>query len=117
MSAAPTERIPEFSSGEVKIAPPTFLEKWGVIFVAVAGLWILCIGSWLLFAYLHHAPSLPNTSGMSAEQVKQAIATHRDLSSEWLNEFTPVFDLLVTKTTLPLITLLLGYLFGKTKNQ
>ena len=113
----PTEKIPEFSGDAVRIAPPTFLERWGVYFVAVIVLWILAIGSWLLYAYLRHAPALPAATGLSPEQLKQAIAAHRELSSEWLAEFTPVFDLLVTKTMLPIVTLLLGYLFGKTKNQ
>jgi hypothetical protein len=113
----PTERIPEFSDDAVRIAPPTFLERWGIYLVAVIVLWILVVGSWLLYAYLRHAPALPATSGMSPDQVKQAIATHRDLSSEWLEEFTPVFDVLVTKTMIPIVTLLLGYLFGKAKNQ
>jgi hypothetical protein len=30
---------------------------------------------------------------------------------------TYIFDLLITKTALPLVTLLLGYLFGKGKSQ
>lgn len=113
----PSEKIPEYSGDAVTIAPPTFLERWGVIFVSVAGLWILFIGSWLMYSYLHHIPTLPNAASMPADRVKDAITMQKQLSDAWLGEFTPVFDLLVTKTMLPIVTLLLGYLFGKTKSQ
>jgi hypothetical protein len=37
--------------GEIAIAPPTFLERWGVVFLAFAGAWILAVGTALLIYF------------------------------------------------------------------
>ena len=42
---------------------------------------------------------------------------HKSLVDQYRDTISFVFDLVVTKTILPLITLLLGYLFGKTRNS
>jgi hypothetical protein len=41
---------------------------------------------------------------------------HKQVSDQWSELLTRIFDLLVTKTVLPIFTLLLGYLFGKAKS-
>ena len=74
---------------------PTFLELWGVNFLAVTLVWILVVGLVLLGYYLW------------AVQHQQATAVRENV--------TYIFDLLITRTTLPICTLLLGYLFGKGK--
>ncbi len=46
--------------GEFTIPPPTFLERWGVVFVSVSGIWMLgiCIATlWFYLAHLSFPPS------------------------------------------------------------
>ena len=98
----PVQRVSvsEQEAGSIDIVPPTFLEWWGVVFVSCAGGWILLVGSGLLIHFLRNQPAIPSFAGLTAEQAKDALSVH----------------LLVTKTALPLVTLLLGYLFGKGKS-
>ena len=56
---------------------------------------------------------MPNTSGLTPDQVKEALNTHQVLTEELQKSLMGVFDILVTKTALPVVTLMLGYLFGK----
>lgn len=100
-------------AGKISIAPPTFLERWGVVFVACAGSWILLVGTGVLVYYLALQPGFPATAGLTAEQARDVLALHTQVADQWRASVGYVFDLLVTKTTLPIVTLLLGYLFGK----
>jgi len=43
--------------GNLTITPPTFLEKWGVVFVSVRGVWMLAVCIAMLWFYLAHLPS------------------------------------------------------------
>jgi uncharacterized membrane protein YraQ (UPF0718 family) len=103
--------------GEITITPPTFLERWGVVFLAVAGGWILLVGSALLLYFFFKQPAFPSMAGQTADQVTQALNIHKQISEQWSESLTGIFDLLVTKTVLPIVTLLLGYLFGKAKSS
>jgi hypothetical protein len=103
--------------GQITIAPPTFLERWGVVFLACAGGWILAVGSALLIYFFIKQPAFPSTAGQTADQVTQALSVHKQLSEQWSESLINIFDLLVTKTVLPIVTLLLGYLFGKAKSN
>lgn len=105
------------SVGTVTLAPPTFLERWGVYFLAVAGSWILLVGILILVIYLWKGPAFPNPAAMTADQFRDAMAVHNAAEEQWRASLTTIFDLLVTKTVLPLCTLLLGYLFGKGKTS
>jgi uncharacterized membrane protein YraQ (UPF0718 family) len=102
--------------GEIAIAPPTFLERWGVVFLAFAGAWILAVGTALLIYFFWKQPAFPSMIGQSPDQVTQALNIHKQVSDQWSESLTSIFDLLVTKTVLPVVTLLLGYLFGKAKS-
>ena len=108
--------VSDTKAGEISIVPPTFLEKWGIVFVACAGGWILLVGSGILIYFLCHQPALPSLAGQTAEQAKEVLNLHKQLYDQWRDSLTYIFDLLVTKTALPLVTLLLGYLFGKGKS-
>jgi hypothetical protein len=103
--------------GQITIAPPTFLERWGVVFLAYAGAWILVVGTSLLIYFFWKQPALPSMTGLTSDQVTQALSVHKQLSDQWSESLTNIFDLLVTKTVLPIVTLLLGYLFGKAKSS
>ena len=114
----PVQRVSvsEQEAGSIDIVPPTFLEWWGVVFVSCAGGWIPLVGSGLLIHFLRNQPAIPSFAGLTAEQAKDALSVHKQLFDQWRDSLTYIFDLLVTKTALPLVTLLLGYLFGKGKS-
>jgi uncharacterized membrane protein YraQ (UPF0718 family) len=101
--------------GEIAIA--TFLERWGVVFLACAGAWIMAVGTALLIYFFWKQPAFPNMAGQTPDQVTQALNVHKQVSDQWSESLTSIFDLLVTKTVLPIVTLLLGYLFGKAKSS
>lgn len=103
--------------GSVEIAPPTFLERWGVVFLACFGGWIIVTGTILLVYFLWKQPPSPNLTGLNAEGLRDAISAHKQILDQWRDSLNYIFDLLITKTALPLVTLLLGYLFGKGKSD
>jgi hypothetical protein len=109
--------IPTATVGQITSAPPTFLERWGVVFLAWAGAWILFIGFALLIYFFVRQPSFPSTAGQTPDQIAQALNIHKQIYDQWSESLTRIFDLLVTKTVLPIVTLLLGYLFGKAKSN
>ena len=108
-----TVTVSEASVGTIQIAPPSFLERWGVIFLAVFGIWIVLVGTIILVYFLWRQPLPPTLAGLSGDQLQTTLAAHKALSDQWRDNLNYIFDLLVTKTALPLVTLLLGYLFGK----
>ncbi len=99
--------------GSVQLAPPSFLERWGVIFLACFAFWIIVVGTIILTYYLGHQPVSPSLNGLTADQVRDALNNYKLLDEQWRDSLNYIFDLLITKTALPLVTLLLGYLFGK----
>ncbi len=103
--------------GEITVTPPTFLEKWGIVFVAVAGGWILGVCACMLWYYVDHlAAPPPQTASVTADAYKIALDLYKTASDQFRDSFSFVFDLMVTRTILPLVTLLLGYLFGSKKS-
>ena len=106
----------EVSTGDVgtfKAEPPSFLERWGVVFLGWIGGWILVTGTVLVGYSLLHQPPVPNLNGLTADQVKNALENHKLLLDQWHESLNETFDLLITKTAVPIATLLLGYLFGR----
>jgi hypothetical protein len=103
--------------GDLTIAPPTFLEKWGVVFVSVGGIWMLGVCIAMLGYYLGHLPGPPPTQSPAetADQYRQVLDNQKLAVDHFRDSLNFAFDLMVTKTILPLITLLLGYLFGSKK--
>lgn len=105
--------VPFAGVGHASVVPPSFLERWGVTFVTFAGGWILVVGSSILVYFLRHLPAQPSLAGLSAGQIRDALGVHKQLLDQSRDSLTFIFDLLVTKTALPVVTLLPGYLFGK----
>ncbi len=106
-------RVSAADIGSVQLAPPSFLERWGVIFLACFAFWIIVVGTIILSYFLSHQPAAPGLNGLTAEQVRDALSNYKLLDEQWRDSLNYIFDLLITKTALPLVTLLLGYLFGK----
>ncbi len=109
--------VPEIGIGAVMAEPPSFLERWGVVFLAWVGGWILVTGTALVAYSLAHQPPAPNLNGLSSDQVKSALENQKMLLDQWHESLNDIFDLLITKTAVPIATLLLGYLFGRSKND
>jgi hypothetical protein len=103
--------------GGLTITPPTFLEKWGVVFVSVGGAWMLGICIAMLWYYLGHLPAPPpQLAGVKPEDYRAILEGHKTATDQFRDSLNFAFDLMVTKTILPLLTLLLGYLFGSKKS-
>src|ERR1700690_604703 len=118
--ATPQVTIPVSGSegiGNLTIAPPTFLERWGVVFVSVGGLWMLGVCVAMLWYYLSHLSQPPAlTSTVKPEDYKAILDLHKTAADQFRASLNFAFDLMITKTILPLLTLLLGYLFGSKKS-
>jgi hypothetical protein len=65
------------AAGPTADIPPTFLERWGVVFLAWTGGWVLLFGLALLAFYLWKLPAAPDTIGLSADRLRDALALHR----------------------------------------
>ena len=115
---AHTARLTLNSDGEVaKVRPASFLELWNTVFAAVGLIWIFLVAACLIVYYLKHLPPAPVTTGMSAGQAKETLDIYKQVYDSYKQSVSDVFDLLVTRTILPIVTLLLGYLFGKTSGK
>ena len=112
-----TAEVSTQNIGSLQAEPPSFLERWGVVFLAWIGGWILVTGTGLVAWYLVHQPPSPNLNGLSADGIRSALETQKLLSDQWRESLTNTFDLLITKTVVPIATLLLGYLFGRSKGN
>ena len=108
-------RVSAADIGSVQIVPPSFLERWGVIFLACFAFWIIVVGTIILSYFLSHQPPTPGLNGLTPDQVRDVLNNYKLLDEQWRDSLNYIFDLLITKTALPLVTLLLGYLFGKGK--
>ena len=99
--------------GSAKAVKPSFMEFWGTIaFFILLGL-LICTSFYVMWKFNHvDLPmSLPGTD--DPEKVRIAVANHKLINEEGHASLWDLFDLLMTKTAIPLITLLMGYLFGK----
>ena len=78
---------------------------------------MLCVCIAMLWYYLAHL-ELPPTQMPSTkiEDYKLALDLNQKATEQFRNSLSFMFDLMVTKTILPLLTLLLGYLFGSKKS-
>ncbi len=113
-SAGKVIEVSKYAVGDAsKLQPLSALQQWGVYFVVVVGGWILVVGLGVLAYAFHSHPQMPNIAGMGDAQAKDVLNNYKQLTDYWRDSLVIVFDLLVTKTTLPIVTLLLGYLFGK----
>jgi len=71
------------AAGEISIAPPTFLERRVVLFVACVGSWILLVGTGLLIYYFTHQPAFPSIADLSVDQAGDTLALDNQISDQW----------------------------------
>jgi hypothetical protein len=72
----------------------------------------------MLWYYLTHLPLPPalTSTTVKPEDYKAILDLHKTGTDQFRDSLNFAFDLMVTKTILPLLTLLLGYLFGSKKS-
>ena len=110
-----TVTVSSANVGTFQTVPPSFLERWGVVFLAWIGGWILLTGSVICAYYLWKQPPSPSLASLTPDQAQAILSTHKLLVDQWRDSLNYVFNLLITNTALPIVTLLLGYLFGRGK--
>lgn len=69
--------------GTFQTVPPSFLERWGVVFLAWVGGWILVTATGLAVYALAHQPAAPNLNGLTSDQVKSALEDQKLLLDQW----------------------------------
>jgi len=113
MSPPPLE-IPRVGSVQDK---PTALDKWAFSLLCWTGITVLLFCLYGVYD-LHQIiePKLPDMKGSTVAEVQAAVNQHKLISEELRAPFLSTFDLIVTRTLMPFVTLLTGYLFGKSKH-
>jgi hypothetical protein len=95
---------------------PTTIDWWAFFSLCCIGTVVLsmCIyGAYDLFFKIE--PALPNLTGDTLADVQASVNPHKLIEEELRAPFWSYFDLIVSRTPLPLVTLLMGFLFGKSK--
>jgi hypothetical protein len=108
------------SSEEVLAAAGTTKVK--ATFVQLAGLWLAAgVGAIIavvtvaviVFVYVHY-PIIPSTEALKeAADSKIAIEQYKELSQIAIKNGQDLFQTIVTQALLPVLTAILGYIFGK----
>jgi hypothetical protein len=111
-----TVEIPVSEAGSTQSVPPTFLEGLGGQILVWSGLWVLITSTALIILFIVKLPAMPGYVNLPPEEFKTELANYKQLCEVFLNPIKDIFDITVTKTVIPIVTLLLGYLFGKGKS-
>ena len=78
-------------------------------YLALCVLGYLSVVTIVIFVdYFVHAPNKPSPANLTAE----ALANYQTLAQISLQRITDLFDLMVAKTMIPVLTAILGYIFG-----
>ena len=94
----------------------TEIEKWAFVLLCVTlGFVLLFCGFGLCDLFWKVEPALPAISGNNINEVQAAVNAHRLIAEEMRAPLAQAYDLLITRTLLPIATLLLGFLFGKSR--
>ncbi len=98
---------------------PTFVQKAGFyLAIGVGGLiTVFTIG--LLFFLAAHYPAMPvkGPDNLNDLSDAEAVQRYKDLSEVAIKSTQTLFQTVVTQALLPVLTLILGYLFGKGSNH
>lgn len=107
-----TELIP--AGGSVQRTPATELEEWATWIIIGLILFVLL----LLSADLYHIvfaidPSLPRIAGNDPDSLGKSASMYKIAAEQLRAPYWDLFTGLLDKAIVPLITLLVGYVFGK----
>jgi hypothetical protein len=114
MPGGTVKRVAIPAGGTVQRTPATELEKWAAWILAGLILFVLL----LLITDLCHIlfvidPSLPRIAGNDPESLAKSANTYKIAAEQLRAPYWDLFTGLLDKAIVPLITLLVGYLFGK----
>ena len=102
------------AGGSVQRAPATELEEWATWIIVGLILFVLL----LLSADLYHIlfvidPSLPRIAGNDPDSLAKSANMYKIAAEQLRAPYWDLFTGLLDKAIVPLITLLVGYVFGK----
>ena len=95
------------------VLPYTYLQITGVrLALAVGGLAAFIVVSLLVYWICTVPPALTPPAGSDPDKLRQLVELQKQLQDAHLEPVLKIFDNLVVKCLLPLLTTILGYIFG-----
>ncbi|HSV62102.1 MAG TPA: hypothetical protein VLH83_02045 [Chthoniobacterales bacterium] len=93
---------------------PTFVQRAGLWLAAGVGAIIAVVTVFVLvFVYCHY-PSMPSSQTLSASAPDaKTIEQYKELTQVAIKSGQDLFQTIVTQALLPVLTAILGYIFGK----
>lgn len=105
-------------AGTTKVKP-TFVQLAGLWLAAGVGTIIAIVTfAVVVFVYMHY-PVMPSAESIKAPTAdsKSAIEQYKELSQIAIKNGQDLFQTIVTQALLPVLTAILGYIFGKSDKQ
>ena len=105
------------AGGEIGIrsteGSPTFVQWAGLILAAGVGSIIAVITVLsVIFLYIHY-PKAPSLEGITSANSAVILEQYKELSGIAVKSTQDLFQTIVTQALLPVLTAILGYIFGK----
>ncbi len=97
-----------FSSDNVQLEEKLTTTKVGYYLAIFVLIYIAVVTIVILFNYLWHTPSLPAVSGLEPG----VLESYDQLSNTARDQAVKLFDTFVHKSMIPVLTAILGYIFG-----
>jgi hypothetical protein len=95
----------------------TTIDRWAFTLLCITGSLVLVFCLYGGFDYIVNIrPALPKVSGTTVAEVQNSVNQHKLIAEELRAPFWATFDLTVSRTLLPFVSLFVGYLFGKSKH-
>ncbi len=100
--------------GGIKLKP-TFVQRAGLWLAAGVGAVIAVVTVFILIFVYAHYPAMPSgeTILASGADADARIAQYKELSQVAIKSGQDLFQTIVTQALLPVLTAILGYIFGK----
>jgi hypothetical protein len=94
---------------------PTFVQRAGLWLAAGVGAIIAVVTVFILVFVYRHYPMMPASESLRAAgtDAKNVIEQYTQLSQVAIKGGTDLFQTIVTQALLPVLTAILGYIFGK----
>src|ERR1043166_8228861 len=94
---------------------PTFVQRAGLSLAAGVGAIIAMVTFFVLLFVYRHYPTMSSADVLntSAENAKNVIERYKELSEIAIKGGQDLFQPIVTQALLPVLTAILGYIFGK----
>lgn len=115
MPEAPLDLQAETASREYSVAAQrlTPLQRAALIVLLIAAGVAFAFGGFILWGWITQGPVRPDFAGLQGEALQAALERYRTLVAMHDTRFEKMFTVVVLSAVVPIITLLLGYLFGR----